>query len=344
MKTFKVGGYVRDTLLNKEVSDTDYVIVGGSEQEMLSLGFERVGADFPVFLHPKTKEEYALARQERKNATGYLGFEVSTQGVTLEQDLSRRDLTINAMALDEEGILHDPFNGQSDLKNRIIRHVGPAFSEDPVRVLRIGRFLAKLPGDWSIAPETLALIQEMKEKGLLDELVGERIWKELFRGLQEDASLKMLSFFKEIELFNCKSLKGKISLNDIVFAIDQDVFGAQTVETKFCLAFNVESFQLNWIPNQFKEGYKTLQTLKSLRKFDSVSVIEVLDKTDYFKSKANFTTAMNCVYFTDPVIYEALIEPTKALSTFSTKNLDLTGIPATEIRRKIMDEKLRLLA
>ena len=214
MKTFKVGGYVRDTLLNQEVSDTDYVIVGGSEQELLALGFERVGADFPVFLHPKTKEEYALARQERKNSTGYLGFEVSTQNVTLEQDLSRRDLTINAMAMDEDGIVYDPFNGQQDLNNKIIRHVGPAFSEDPVRVLRIGRFLAKLPGDWTVAPETLTLIKEMRDSGLLDELVGERIWKEISRGLQENASLKMLAFFKEIDLFSCKSLKGKISLKD----------------------------------------------------------------------------------------------------------------------------------
>lgn len=343
MKTFKVGGYVRDTLLNKEVSDIDYVVVGGTEEEMLALGFERVGADFPVFLHPQTKEEYALARQERKNSTGYLGFEVTTQGVTLEQDLSRRDLTINAMAIDDAGVLHDPFNGKDDIENKIIRHVGPAFAEDPVRVLRIGRFLAKLPGQWTVAPETFALIEEMKANGLLDELVGERVWKELFRGLQEDQSLKMLSFFKKIDLFNCKSLKGKLSLNEEVFEISQELFEKQSVETQFCLAFELEDEKLNWVPNQFKESYKTLKVLESLKSFDNLAIINLLDKTDFFKSKTNFKTAVNCLYFTDPIIYEALLEPAHALSSFSTKNLDLSNLPAVEIRKKIVEEKLRLM-
>lgn len=343
MKTFKVGGYVRDTLLNKEVSDIDYVVVDGSEEEMLSLGFERVGADFPVFLHPETKEEYALARQERKNSVGYLGFEVTTKGVTLEQDLSRRDLTVNAMAIDEEGSLHDPFNGKKDLADKVLRHVGPAFSEDPVRVLRLGRFLAKLPGAWTVAKETLDLVAEMQNQGLLDELVGERIWKELSRGLQENKSLEMLRFFKAINIFECKSLKGKISLKESVFEIDQDMFTRQTPEVQFCLAFNLEDSKLSWIPNQFKDGYRTLMQVNELNSFGAKAVIETLDKTDFFKSRSNFKTAIDCLYFTNPLVYEALLEPIQALSSFSTKDLDLKGLPASEIKNKIMAEKLRLL-
>lgn len=182
MKIYLVGGSVRDNLLALPVKDKDWVVVGSTPEEMLSLGFQPVGKDFPVFLHPKTREEYALARTERKTAPGYKGFVIhAAQDVTLEQDLIRRDLTINAIAQDENGNLIDPYNGQQDLKDKILRHVSPAFSEDPVRVLRIARFAARF--GFTIADETKLLIQEMIANNELEHLVSERVWQELEKAL-----------------------------------------------------------------------------------------------------------------------------------------------------------------
>lgn len=182
METYLVGGCVRDHLLGLPVIDHDWVVVGSSVEEMLAQGFRPVGKDFPVFLHPKTQEEYALARTERKTAPGYRGFIIhAAPDVTLEQDLARRDLTINAIAKTPDGILIDPFNGQQDIQDKILRHVSPAFTEDPVRVLRIARFAARF--GFSIADETKALIREMVETKELDSLVAERVWQELSKAL-----------------------------------------------------------------------------------------------------------------------------------------------------------------
>lgn len=184
MKTFQVGGAVRDALLGLAVRDRDFVVVGATPEEMVAAGFKPVGKDFPVFLHPVTHEEYALARTERKTARGYKGFQVyAAPEVTLEQDLARRDLTINAIAQAEDGTLIDPFGGAADLEKAILRHVSPAFSEDPVRILRVARFAARF--GFSIAPETLALMREMVENGEVDALVPERVWQELATGLME---------------------------------------------------------------------------------------------------------------------------------------------------------------
>ena len=182
MRIYRVGGAVRDKLLGLPVQDTDWVVVGASIDDMLSAGYQAVGKDFPVFLHPRTHEEYALARTERKSAPGYKGFVVhASPEVTLEEDLLRRDLTINAMAEDEHGQLIDPFNGCADLKARILRHVSPAFKEDPVRILRLARFAARF--DFQIAEETRGLMQEMVANGETDHLVPERVWQEISRGL-----------------------------------------------------------------------------------------------------------------------------------------------------------------
>ena len=159
MKTYVVGGAVRDELLNLPVQDRDHVVVGSTPEEMLAKGFRPVGKDFPVFLHPKTNEEYALARTERKTAPGYSGFAFhAAPEVTLEEDLARRDLTINAMARGDDGVLVDPYDGERDLAAKLFRHVGPAFVEDPVRILRVGRFAARFT-DFSVAPETMALMR-----------------------------------------------------------------------------------------------------------------------------------------------------------------------------------------
>ena len=182
---YTVGGAVRDALLGLPVKDRDYVVVGADPEQLQALGYQPVGKDFPVFLHPDTHEEYALARTERKTAPGYAGFAFhAAADVTLEQDLMRRDLTINAIAMDEQGNLIDPYGGQADIKNKIFRHVSAAYAEDPVRILRLARFAARFP-DFSIAPETMQLMQTMVQAGEVDALVPERVWQELSRGLME---------------------------------------------------------------------------------------------------------------------------------------------------------------
>lgn len=187
MQVYLVGGAVRDHLLGHPYHEKDYVVVGTTPEQLLAQGFQPVGKDFPVFLHPETKDEYALARTERKSGHGYHGFEFHTEpSVTLEQDLMRRDLTINAMAMDENGKVYDPYGGQQDLCNKVLRHVSNAFVEDPLRVLRIARFAARYHAlGFVVAPATLLLMQELAESGELDALTPERVWKETSRALME---------------------------------------------------------------------------------------------------------------------------------------------------------------
>ncbi|EXU75535.1 multifunctional CCA addition/repair protein [Erwinia papayae] len=185
MKIYLVGGAVRDALLNLPVKDKDWVVVGASPEEMLNQGYQQVGRDFPVFLHPRTQQEYALARTERKNGSGYTGFICySAPDVTLEQDLLRRDLTINAIAQDQDGNYHDPYGGRNDLTKRLLRHVSPAFNEDPLRVLRVARFAARFAHlNFTVADETLALMRNMAGSGELNTLTPERVWKETEKAL-----------------------------------------------------------------------------------------------------------------------------------------------------------------
>ena len=201
MQIYMVGGAVRDQLLGLPVNDRDWVVVGATPEQMQALGYLPVGKDFPVFLHPETREEYALARTERKTAPGYKGFAFHTaQDVTLEQDLARRDLTINSIAepadLTVAGSLFDPYNGQKDLQDRILRHVTDAFREDPVRILRVARFAARFT-DFSVAPETMALMRDMVDGGEVDALVPERVWQELSRGLMEAQPSRMLTVLRD---------------------------------------------------------------------------------------------------------------------------------------------------
>lgn len=194
---YLVGGAVRDALLGLPVQDRDWVVVGATPKSLIDKGFQPVGKDFPVFLHPVTHEEVALARTERKTGSGYHGFQFHTDpDVTLEQDLARRDLTINAMARAEDGSLIDPYGGQRDLAARILRHVSPAFAEDPVRVLRLARFAARF-GDFSVAPETMALMRRMVDAGEADALVAERVWQELSRGLMERHPARMIEILRD---------------------------------------------------------------------------------------------------------------------------------------------------
>lgn len=197
MQTYVVGGAVRDALLGLPVKDHDHVVVGATPDQMIASGFRPVGKDFPVFLHPQTQEEYALARTERKTAPGYKGFVFHTSAdVTLEEDLVRRDLTINAMARADDGSITDPYGGQRDIEQRIFRHVSDAFAEDPVRILRLARFAARF-SDFTVAPETNALMKQMVADGEVDALVAERVWQELARGLMEHKPSRMFEVLRD---------------------------------------------------------------------------------------------------------------------------------------------------
>ncbi len=198
LETYVVGGWVRDRLLGRQASDRDWVVVGATPEEMLRRGFRQVGRDFPVFLHPLTKEEYALARTERKTAPGHRGFEVHADpDVTLEQDLARRDFTINAMAMTADGQLIDPFGGARDLRAGLLRHVSPAFEEDPLRVLRLARFAAQL--DFQAAPETVALARRMSRSGELDHLTPERVWQETQKAMATPRPRRFVEVLREVE-------------------------------------------------------------------------------------------------------------------------------------------------
>jgi tRNA nucleotidyltransferase (CCA-adding enzyme) len=215
VKVYRVGGAVRDELLGLPVKDHDYVVVGSDPEEMVRLGFRPVGKDFPVFLHPETNEEYALARTERKTGRGYKGFTVyAEREVTLEQDLARRDLTINAIARDEHGSLIDPFHGAQDLRLGVLRHVSDAFVEDPVRILRVARFAARFA--FEIAPETLALMRQMVADGEVDHLVPERAWQELARGLMEQRPSLMFEALRA-----CNALARVLPEIDALFGVPQ---------------------------------------------------------------------------------------------------------------------------
>lgn len=215
--TYLVGGAVRDGLMGLPVKDRDFVVVGSSASEMEELGYLPVGSDFPVFLHPETKEEYALARTERKSGKGYKGFTFYAEpDVTLEEDLGRRDLTINAIALSPSGVLVDPYNGQVDIKTGVLRHVrSETFVEDPVRVLRLARFTARFKG-FVVADETMQLVRTMVDRGDMDHLVPERVWQEMVKGLMEDEPSRMIETLRE-----CGALKILLPEVDCLFGVDQ---------------------------------------------------------------------------------------------------------------------------
>ena len=218
MKTYLVGGAVRDELLGYPYKERDWVVVGATVDEMLAAGFQQVGKDFPVFLHPETKEEYALARTERKTAAGYKGFDVhASPDVTLEEDLVRRDLTINAIAKDENGEIIDPYGGIGDIEDRLLRHVSSAFSEDPVRILRISRFLARYHHlGFSIADETMQLMKDMVDAGEVDALVPERVWQEMKKALSEKTPTAFITTLRD-----CGALKRILPELDCLFGVPQ---------------------------------------------------------------------------------------------------------------------------
>ena len=226
MKTYQVGGAVRDRLLGVPHGDRDWVVVGATPEQLLAQGYTPVGKDFPVFLHPQTREEYALARTERKSAPGYRGFVVHADPtVTLEDDLRRRDLTINAIAQSDDGTLIDPFHGAADLQAGILRHVSDAFAEDPVRILRLARFAARWPA-FRVADETLALCREMVSAGEVDALVSERVWQELSRGLMEAEPSRLFAVLRD-----CSALARLLPEVDRLWGVPQPAAHHPEIDT-----------------------------------------------------------------------------------------------------------------
>lgn len=272
-KVYKVGGAVRDKVMGKPSSDEDFVVVGASPEEMLAAGFEQVGADFPVFLHPETKDEYALARMERKAGHGYHGFEVDFgKDVTLEDDLSRRDFTINAMAEDSDGNIYDPFNGLKDLKDGVLRHVSPAFSEDPLRILRSARFKARF--GFVIAPETMELMREIHDMGETKHLTKERIWKEASRALIHDEGSQFFATLQTVgvggEIF--KGLPGFKNDRDMPFSLNRTTLAEIDTLLK---GKDIESRIVHWtIP--FEKGVDIVQSVEMWR--DAGAPNEVMDR------------------------------------------------------------------
>ncbi len=216
MEIYTVGGAVRDEMLGVPVVDRDHVVVGATPEKMLELGYRPVGSDFPVFLHPETREEYALARTERKTAPGYHGFVFHADpAVSIEEDLVRRDLTINAMAIGADGMLIDPYRGRVDLASKILRHVSPAFAEDPVRILRVARFAARF-NEFTVAPETIELMRSMVDCGEVDHLVAERVWNEIAKGLMEKQPSRMFETLRA-----CGALARLLPEVDALFGVPQ---------------------------------------------------------------------------------------------------------------------------
>lgn len=260
MKVYKVGGAVRDALLGIKPKEVDWVVTGATPEEMIDKGFKQVGKDFPVFLHPETKEEYALARIERKVDEGHRGFECfSHPSVTLEDDLIRRDLTINAIAETAEGKIIDPYNGREDLKSQVLRHVSSAFMEDPLRVLRIARFSARL-SNFTVAPETMAFLQSMVAKGMLNELTPERVWKELERALTEPSPEK---FFEVLGQCGANDVLWP-ELNSQVSLLAQFAKFSNDPELRFAMLFyggtinEVKAFVEKW---RIARKYQTIATM-----------------------------------------------------------------------------------
>jgi tRNA nucleotidyltransferase (CCA-adding enzyme) len=258
MKVYAVGGAVRDELLGLPVKDRDYVVVGATPEQMIESGYRPVGKDFPVFLHPETHEEYALARTERKTRPGYHGFQFhAAPDVTLEQDLERRDLTINAMARDEEGQLIDPFNGADDLSEGVLRHVSPAFAEDPVRILRVARFAARF--GFEIAPATAQLMREMVRTGEADALVPERVWQELSRGLMEERPSRLFEVLDEsgalarIAPELAALFEDKATAQEVMDALDQTASAGEPLEVRFAaLARFLDPYAVEALANRLK--------------------------------------------------------------------------------------------
>jgi tRNA nucleotidyltransferase (CCA-adding enzyme) len=308
---------VRDLLMGRIPKDNDYVVVGGSAEEMLAAGYQQVGADFPVFLHPETHEEYALARVERKTAAGYHGFTVNTKGVTLEEDLSRRDLTINAIAMATDGAIIDPFDGRVDLTNKTLRHVSAAFAEDPLRVLRVARFIARFGADWSIAPETWELMKQMVRQGDLDALTAERVWLEFEKGFGEPYPHLMLQVLRDLKLFALPSFAeyavfASVDLFPLAMAAQQGASMAARVVLVLRREWTSADVKASRIPTTIREAAQAhcravQSNVARFPQWPADQQLELLEKLDVLRRAECFDTVCEAIHVTAPTAAKALL-------------------------------------
>lgn len=345
MEIFMVGGAVRDLLKGVTPKDTDFVVVGSSPEAMLAQGFTQVGADFPVFLHPVTHDEYALARTERKSGTGYGGFVTNTDAVTLEEDLSRRDLTINAMAMDAEFRLVDPYGGKADLESKVLRHVSPSFAEDPLRILRVARFMARFGPDWTIADETFSLMRQMVEDGALDELSRERVWVEIEKGLGEpypDWMLEILDILKVFQRPAFAEYAGarKAQHNVLRKAANEE----QPVIVMFALAFPrqwpADEVKASRVPKHVRDVNHCLQLglskgLGEFRTLDPAAKVEVLTTIDAFRQSERMTHILKALNYTHPGLCWPIVDALTAVSEINKAKVIAGITDGREIQQKL---------
>jgi tRNA nucleotidyltransferase (CCA-adding enzyme) len=308
VKTYVVGGAVRDELLGLPVQDRDHVVVGATPEEMERLGYKPVGKDFPVFLHPQTHEEYALARTERKSARGYKGFTVhASPEVTLEEDLRRRDLTINAMAKAEDGTLIDPYGGKRDLEQGVLRHVSEAFAEDPVRILRLARFAARF--GFNVAPETIALMRQMVASGEADYLVPERVWQEFAKGLMEREPERMF------EVLEAASLQKKL----LPEVRERSGLAGGTLPVRFArLCWPLKEAEVEAlcerlkVPSEARElallACRTRVALRASRLATPEALLELLKRADAFRRPGRFVELLEVARRDVPVVDTTRLE------------------------------------
>lgn len=352
MKTYLVGGAVRDQLLGITAHEHDWVVVGASPDELLALGYQPVGKDFPVFLHPETHEEYALARTERKTGPGYTGFEFhAAPDVTLEDDLKRRDLTINAIAQDETGKLIDPYNGQHDIEKRVLRHVSPAFAEDPVRILRVARFAARFAKrGFTIADETIKLMRTMTAKGEVDALVPERVWQELVRALAEPSPTEFFNtlnkadalaiLFPELKQYDTTALERAAEQGASAatrFAILLHQLNVASIND-LCARYRAprEFSDLALLVAQYLEAYQTVRSLPAEKLLQTLSALDVFRRPERC---AEFIKACQIILNNQDDYFG---EASRAVLEVETQAIIDRGVKGREFGEEL--QRLRLLA
>jgi tRNA nucleotidyltransferase (CCA-adding enzyme) len=351
VKAYVVGGAVRDELLGLPLKDRDYVVVGVTPEEMVRRGFKPVGKDFPVFLHPQTKEEYALARTERKSGRGYKGFTVhAAPDVTLEDDLRRRDLTINAMAKDlDSGVLIDPFHGEQDLEQRVLRHVSEAFAEDPVRILRVARFAARF--GFRVADETMALMKKMVRSGEADYLVPERVWQEFARGLAEPHPERMFEVLEACGLAD-KILDG---VKPVLPVLAVSAKADASVPVRFAVvAWPHQEAEVEAVcarlkaPNEVRElallACRNRVALRAAPQATAAALLELFKRTDALRRPERFRDLLEVARHASPGLETARLE--RALEAASAVDAGAIAVQAAspaEIARLVDEARMRAI-
>ena len=350
MQVFLVGGAVRDRLLGRHSKDLDYVVVGSSREEMIANGFKQVGADFPVFLHPETQDEYALARIEKKSGTGYAGFETDTENVSLTDDLRRRDLTINAIAQDLDGNIVDPFGGVADLENRVLRHVSEAFAEDPLRVLRVARFIARYAyKGFTVAPETIELMSKLVKAGEISNLTKERVWIETEKALSEQ---NPEFFFRTLQDVGATKVLMPELTDKAILALEVNK-GNHDVETRFAILSmhlgvgQVKNFtQRLRVPREFKDiALAAARVLAEFGTFQTPeTILGIFQATDAFRKTKIFLKSLDAVFPQSNSLSKAmLVQMLEACLAVSGDDLVAQGFTGKEVGEQMKIKRLAVI-